>query len=60
MNNSNSYYQINRERLLKQAKNRYLHKGGKEQARNCYHDKVGGEEAKKYYENKLEINVEQK
>ena len=33
MNDNNTYYQRNKGRLFKQAKNRYHHKGGKEQAK---------------------------
>lgn len=46
MNNSNSYYQRNSEKLLKQAKNRYHHEDDKEQSKHRYHDKVVREESK--------------
>ena len=36
MNNSNTYYQRNRERFLDQAKNRYNYEGGKEQTEEYY------------------------
>ena len=43
MNNNNTHYQVNREKLLEQAKNRYLHKN----------------QTKKYYENNKERLQEQ-
>ena len=43
---------MNKERLLKERKNCYYYKVGKDQARNYYHLKGSKEQAKEYEKNK--------
>ena len=54
MNNSNSHYQRNRERLLEEIKILYHDKGGKEPVKKKDNLKI----VKKEFKNKLEVNIE--